>query len=275
MANDQGTFLAYRNFVEEVSNNGFTTDAVEMGSRVVTNLKTRESDDFWRFAVEDGETVGEVEIDFGSNVEIGAITTQFPRGTYPGVSESNPAFGPTDEIRYRLLDASDVVVWDSTSEASGVVPGYMMHFVEVDPPVTARKLIATYDAESRVASGFCDVGTLGAWSTFAPYIGFSYPAGYGWMLNNEKGRTPAGRLYSARFEPMRKWSLQFDGLTNAESMIVDEMIRYSGGARQVFVCRGDLPAGKNAMLAVVEAQRDIESRNATHRQQALTFEEFI
>lgn len=275
MANSQGTFLAYRNWIEDVANVNFTTEALEQGARMVTNLKTRESDDFWRFEVADGATSASVTIDLGVDRSIGVVTTQFPRGTYPGVSEANPAFGPSDTIQYELLDADDEVLWDSTAQASGVVVGYMTHYAEVDPPVTARKVRATYNAASRVSAGFCDVSCLGVWPRIEPSIGFSYPAGFGWVLNNESGRTPAGRLYTARFEPMRRWSLQFDGLTNDESLVIDEMLRFAGGARQVFIKRGDLPVGKDAMLAVVTPGRDMESRTHEIRQQSMTFDEFI
>ena len=267
--------MAFCNWVEVAQTTDIVTAAVEQGARVVGNLKTRESDDFWRFAVGLGQTSATVVVDFGADREVGVITTQMPRGVYPGVSETNPALGATDTIRYRLLDDDDTELWDSGAQASGVVPGYMLHYAEVDPPVTARKLEATYDAPSRTAAGFCDIASLGAWPVIAPYVGFSYPGGFGWMLNNENGRTPVGKLYTARFEPMRKWSLSFDGLTNAESLIISEMLRYAGGARQVLVKRGDLPIGRDAMLAVVTADRDIESRNHEIRQVALTFEEFI
>ena len=165
---------------------------------------------------------------------------------------------------------------DSTAEASGVVAGYMTHYWKPDTPVAGvRKIEATYDAASRVSAAFCDVGMLGAWSIVEPSVGFSYPGGHGWRPNTENARTVTGRLYTARFEPLRKWSLTFDYLTNAEAAIIDEMIRYSGGARQVFVRRGDLPAGRDAMLAAMNAPRDMEWRTADRSQQALTFEEFI
>jgi hypothetical protein len=116
---------------------------------------------------------------------------------------------------------------------------------------------------------------LGAWSIIEPDVGFSYPGGFGWRHNTDNQRSATGRLYSARFDPLRRWSLTFDALTNDESITIDEMLRYSGGARQVFVRRGDLPTGKDALLGLVSAGRDMEARNVTHRQQALTFEEFI
>ena len=275
MANDQGTFLAYRNHIEDQSTT-LTTSAEEQGDRVVSNLKTREADDFWRFAVEIGSTSATVTATLAANQTVGAVTTQFPRGTYPGVSEDAPGFASADTVRYRLLDASDVELADTEAQASGVVVGYMTHWWKPTSPVAGvRKIEATYSAASRVSAGFCDVGMLGAWPIIEPRVGFSYPGGYGWRLNNESARTTTGRLYSARFEPLRRWSLTFDFLSNAESMTIDEMIRYSGGARQVFVRRGDLPTGQDAMLAALSAPRDMESRTAALRQQSLTFDEFI
>ena len=174
------------------------------------------------------------------------------------------------------MDSVDVELWDSGTVSSGVVAGYMTHYIKPASIITGvRKIEATYDAASRVSAGFCDVGNLGAWGILEPSVGFSYPAGFGWRANTENQRTSAGRLYAARFDPLRRWSLTFDFLTNAESLLVDEMLRYSGGARQVFIRRGDLPAGMDAMLAIVAAGRDMESRTAERRQQALTFEEFI
>lgn len=267
--------MGWKNYVEDVPSSDITTAAVVQGKRIVSNIKTRESDDFWRFQVLTGATSATVEIDFGVNCAVGAVSIQFPRGTYSGVSESNPAIGPTDTIQIELLDASDSVLWDSTEVDSGVVPGYMVFFLEVDPVVTSRKMRVTIDAPSRISAAFCDVATIGAWAVISPAVGFSYPADFGWKLNNERDDTPAGRTYTARFEPMRRWTLEFDALTNAESMAFDEMVRVSGGARQVFIRRGDLPAGYDAMHALVTPERGAQSRNATHRQMSLTFDEFI
>lgn len=275
MANDQGTFLAYRNYVELASTVLDTVAAVQ-GDRTAANLKTRESDDFWRFAVAALSTSATVTATFAEDQTIGLVTTQFPRGEYPGVSETSPNFSATDTVQYRLLDASDVELADSGAVASAVEVGYMTHYWRPNSAVAGvRKIEATYDAVSRVTAGFCDVGMLGAWPVIEPNVGFSYPGGFGWQLNNETSRTTTGRFYGARFEPLRRWSLIFDFLSNSESMTLDEMIRYSGGARQVFVRRGDLPAGKDAMLAIATPLRDMESRTASLRQQSLTFDEFI
>lgn len=275
MANDLGTFLAYRNYIEETATT-LATAADVQGDRVVANLKTRESDDFWRFSVTGGSTSATVTATLSADQTIGCVTTQFPRDEYAGVSESAPTFAEADTIRYRLLDADDVELADSTATASGVVVGYMTHYWKPSSPVAGvRKIEATYDAASRVSAGFCDVGMLGAWSIIEPNVGFAYPGGYGWLLNTENSRTTTGRLYSARFEPLRRWSLTFDYLSNDESMTLDEMVRYSGGARQVFVHRGDLPTGKDSMLAILTPTRDIESRTATLRQASFTFDEFV
>lgn len=277
MANDLGTFLAYRNYIEDASTT-LATAAEEQGDRVVANLKTREADDFWRFEVTGGATSATVTATFTADRTIGCVTTQFPRGEYPGVSEDAPAFLSTDTIRYRLLDASNNLVTggDSTAQASGVVVGYMTHYWKPASAVSGvRKIEATYDAASRVSAGSCDVGMLGAWPLIEPNVGFSYPGGFGWRHNTENARTTTGRIYSARFEPLRRWSLIFDFLSASERMTIDEMIRYSGGARQVFVRRGDLPAGQDAMLALLSTQRDMEARTAALYQQPMTFDEFI
>ena len=275
MANQLGTFLAYRNFVE-LSTTTLATAAAEVGDRLVANLKTREADDAWRFEVAALATSATVTATFAADQTIGVITTQFPRGEYPGVSEDAPNFISTDTIRYRMLDSVDAELDDSGVVASAVVNGYMTHYYKPSSPIAGvRKIEATYDAASRVTATFCDVGMLGAWGIIEPNVGFSYPGGYGWLLNNENARTTTGRLYAARFEPLRRWSLTFDFLSNSEAMTLDEMLRYSGAARQVFVRRGDLPAGQDAMLAVVNPIRDTESRTAALRQMAMTFDEFI
>lgn len=273
MANIQGTYFAYRNWVEE-SGVTFETDAEEQGDRIASNVATTQSDDFWRV---EGTDSAYLIVNFGQNRSVQAVSVQFPRGEYPGVSEATPAYGPADTLRFRLLDASDVALWDSGSDPSGVVPGYMIHVQKLDTAVSARKLRIDFQATSRVVDGvgFFDVGNVGAWSIFEPDIGFAYPANFGWILNTQNAKTPAGRLYTSRFEPVRRWSLQFDTLTNNESMSLDEMVRYSGGARQMLARRGDLPAGKDAMLCVMTALRDIESVTPTRRQWSATLEEFI
>jgi hypothetical protein len=272
---DQGTFLAYRNWVEEVLNASITSSVESFSGRGPQNVKTRESDDFWRFPVADGASSAILSIDFGADRSVGLITTQFPRGVYPGVSESNPVFASTDTIRVRLLDASNTQLFDSGTDAADIVVGYMSWYLKLDTATTARKVEITYTPTSRIASGFCDVGSVGAWSIIEPAVGFSYPAGFGWIPSAETAQTPGGRVYTARFEPRRRWQLAFEMLTNSESLLVDEMLRYSGGARQVFVRRGDLPVGRDAMHALVSASRDIESVIASHRSAPLTFEEFI
>lgn len=273
--NDQGTFIGVKNHVE-ASSTTFTTAVLEFGDRVASNLATTQSDDAWRVgALSGGSTSAQVTIEFTAERSVDALSTQFPRGIYPGVSEDEPNFAATDTIRYRLYDASDVELYDSTAQASGVVPGYMLHTVELDQSYQAKKLVVDFDAVSRAAATFFDVASIGAWETISPSVGFAYPGGFGWKLNNESQTTIAGRTYTARFEPKRRWSIVFDFLSNADSLQIDEMIRYSGGARQVLIQRGDLPTGKDAMLALVSPSRDMESRTATLRQQALTFEEFI
>lgn len=275
MANQLGTFIAYLNYVE-LSTTTLATAALVQGTRTVDNLKTREADDAWRFEVAPGETTQAVTATFAADKTIAVVTTQFPRGTYPGVSEDAPNFISTDTIRYRLLDASNAQLADSGTVASGVVTGYMTHYWKPSNAVSGvRKIEATYNATSRASAGFCDVGMLGGWTIIEPNVGFAYPGGYGWLLNNETARTTTGRVYAARFEPLRRWALSFDFLSNAEAMSLDEMIRYSGASRQVFVRRGDLPAGQDAMLAFVNASRELESRTAELRQLSLTFEEFI
>ena len=287
MANDQGTFLAYRNWVEDEGVK-FTTDETAVSDRTVGNLATTKSDAFWRFNVgvalsdsESGESQecydasASVVVDFGQLRNVDVMSVQFPRGVYPGVSETNPVFASTDKIEWRLLDDLDQELYSSGLIPSGIEVGYMVAFHELPVTVAARKMEVFFLATSRSDDGFCDVGTVGAWPKVEPNVGFTYPAGYGWRTNTENNRTPAGKLYTARFDPIRRWSLAFDALSNDESMILDELVRYAGGARQVFVKRGDLPDGKNAMHAIPLRSRDIDSITATLRQAAFTFEEFI
>lgn len=286
MANECGTFLAYRNWVEEpgvlssagatvVPGSVLTTTADIQGTRLVTNLATRESDDSWRFLVATAATSATVSVDFGQDREVQCVTSQFPRHRYTDVSEDIPIFAATDTIQYQLFDSLGAVLYDSTVVVSGVDPGYMVHYIRLDAALTnVRRMDVTFDAISRETLGFCDVGQVGAWPIIEPNVNFSYPAGYGWKTNTNTQTTSAGRLYTARFDPMRRWSLDFDYLSNDESMVIDEMTRYSGGARQVFVVRGDLPTSKDAMHALVEA-RDIRSRTPTLRQAPLSFNEFI
>lgn len=275
MANIQGTYLAFRNWVEE-SGVTFTTDAEEVGTRVASNVATTQSDDFWRVG---GLSVGSdsayLIIDFTVDRSVGAVSVQFPRGVYPGVSETEPAYGPSDTLRFRLLDAADSTLWDSGVNASGVVAGYMIVTARPNAAVTARKLRIDFAAPSRADATFFDVSNVGAWSILDPAIGFAYPAGFGWTANTQNIKTPAGRVYTQRFEPFRRWSLAFDTLSNSDSLEFDELVRYTGGARQSLVRRGDLPVGKDAMLCLIASLREIESLTPSVRQFTATFEEFI
>lgn len=275
MANALGTFLAYRNYIEDASTT-LATAATIQGDRIVDNLKTRESDDFWRFAVSGGATSAIATATFTADRSIGCVTVQFPRGEYPGVSEDAPNFAATDTIQIRLLDSLDAELADSTALQSDVVAGYMTWYWKPSAAVAGvRKVEVTFDAASRVSAAFCDVGMLGAWPIIEPSVGFSYTSTRGWRPNTENARTTTGRPYTARFDPLRRWSLMFDYLSTSEAETIDEMLRYSGGARQVFVRRGDLSTGKDSMLAIVSAPRDMEDRTATLNQQSLTFDEFI
>lgn len=273
MANDQETWLAYRNWVES-SGVTFTTAAAAQGDLVAKNVATRESDDAWRVDVSSDHSAS-ITIDFGQDREVGVITQQFPRGTYPGVSDETPSYGSSDTIQYILQDASDTTLYDSTVEASGVVAGFMTHWKRPSSAITARKLIVNYSAPSRVSAGFFDVGLIGAWPVIEPSVGLAYPADFGWMANAGRKKTAAGRTYTARFDPMRRWRFIFDALTNADSLEIDELIRYSGGARQIFARRGDLPAGKDAMHCLLQSARPIGSLTAAIRQSTLELEEFI
>lgn len=272
MANQLGTFLAYLNKVEDAT---LTTAADVQGERVVANLATRESDDVWRFLVSGGSTTATAIATWDSDQTVQVLTAQFPRTTYTGVSESSPSFASSDTIQWVLKNSGGTTIYDSTAEASNATPGYMTAYHKMASQLTTvRSLEVTFDATSRVSAGFCDVGMIGAWPIIEPSVGFSYPGGYGWRHNTNNQTTTAGRMYTARFDPMREWSLEFDFLTNDEANTIDEMNRYAGGARQVFVRRGDLPTGKDAMLALLSA-RSTQSRTATRRQAPLTFEEFI
>lgn len=275
MANSQGTFLAYRNWLESADTT-FVTSTDVVGSRAAENVLTQESDDFWRVGgLSVDNTAASLVAQMKSAQNIDAISVQFPRGTYPGVSDAVPNFAASDTIRYRLLDAAAVTLWDSGVLNAAVVPGYMTHYVRVSPPVAARQVRIDFDATSRADAGFFDVGNIGAWSAFEPAVGLAYPAKYGWRTNKQDQRTSAGRLYTTRFEPMRRWSLVFDALTDVDSARLDEMIRYTGGSRQVFVRRGDLPVGRDAMLAIIAADGDMDAVAHQLYQYTLLLEEFI
>lgn len=274
MVNSQGTYLAYRNWVEE-SDVEITTSATVVGDRLVTNLANSQSDDVWRVTVSGVSTSFSATFDFGVLRSIDILTCQFARGIYPGVDDDNPTFASTDTIRWRLYDLSDVLVYDSTASASGVAPGYMLAYHRTPSAQSAAKLVVDWNATSRASAGFVDVGSVGAWTAYDPNIGFAYPANFGWQPNNEVQRTSAGRIYTSRYEPYRRWTLLFDTLSNNESMSFDEMVRWAGGARQCFVRRGDLPAGKNAMLCLLTNVKDTESVTPEVREASATFEEFI
>jgi len=265
--------LAYKNWVE-YSGSTLTTSETEQGERVVSNLKTRESDDVWRVDVT-SDTAASVEVDFGEDRAVDVVTHQFPRGDYPGVSEEDPAYNSADTIQYLLKDAADVTLWDSGASASGLVTGYMTHWKRPSSTITARKLVVNYVATNRVTAGFFDVGNIGAWPIIEPSVGIAYPAGFGWDANNGIKETTAGKRYTARFDPLRRWSFIFDALSNDESMELDEMIRYSGGARQIFARRGDLPSGKDAMHCLVQSAREIESATPEIRGLSMALKEFI
>lgn len=272
MANDQGTFIGYRNAVEGANIVANTPLVAGLGP---TNVATTRSDEVWRIdTVANEATTAQIDIDFGSDQSIGALSMQFPRGTYPGVSESAPAFGASDTIRFRLLDSGNSTVYDSTANASGVVAGYMTVLDKLSSPVTARTLRINLDGASRSAAGFYDVSSVGAWRLIEPNVGAAYPAEFAWIPKNDNVATPAGRVYTARFEPLRQWSLAFDALTNDVSLEIDELVRYAAGSRQVLVARGDLPAGKNTMHALMTG-RAIQSVTAERRSFAATFNEFI
>lgn len=275
MANDQGTFLAYKNWAEHLGA-VITTDEDEQGDRIASNLATRESDDVWRFETLT-DTSATVEIDFGQDRDVDLCTLQFPRGTYPGVNEDNPAFSPSDTIRYYLTDEADNILWDGLTEPSEIISGYMTHWKRTDVTYSARKLKIDLNAMSRSTPDFefCDVGMAGAWPVFDPRVGFAYPAGFDWIANTGSNKTTAGRLYTARFEPLRRWSFVFDTVGNDESMEFSEMIRYSGGARQIFARRGDLPAGKDAMHCLIENSREIQSVTPEIRGLTMALKEFI
>ncbi|MEM6413202.1 MAG: hypothetical protein AAF720_00910 [Pseudomonadota bacterium] len=274
MANIQGTFLAWQNWVD-LADTTFHASQERTDNRVVANLSNAQSDDVWRVDIASGATSATATITLSQPRSVQLVTLQFPRFEYPGVSEVNPNFAKTDTIRIRLLDANENVVFDSTAQSANVEPGYMVYYVKLNAAVDTSKCELTLDAPSRVTQGFLDVGNLGLWPIWEPQRGFAYPASYGWVLNTENAKTPAGRLFTNRFDPFREWSLTFDTLTNQEAGQVEELIRYSGGARQVFVRRGDLEPSKDAMLCVVTRLRPIDSRTATLRQFSGTFEEFI
>ena len=87
MANDQGTYLACINHVE-ASGTTFATTTEDVGDRVLSNVATTQSDDFWRVdGLEALATEFVAEITLSEDKTIEAISVQFPRDQYPGVSE--------------------------------------------------------------------------------------------------------------------------------------------------------------------------------------------
>lgn len=274
MANSMGAFIGTRNYADQ-SGVVYATEAGSVGERLVSNLASTRSDDVWRFLVGALGTTGECTVTLPADATIALVSVQFPRGTYPGVSEASPAFGPTDLLRVRLRGADDAVLWDSGA-VQGVQPGYGVWWARPPAPVAGvRSALFSFVAASRATAGFCDVASVGLWDLFEPRVGASYPAGFGWLPNIESERTPAGRLYTSRYEPMRRWSLDLEWLSNAESLTLDELNRRSGGALPVFVRRGDLPAGKDAMHALLTVNRLTESITPELRSVSATFDEFI
>jgi len=270
LANDQGTYLSYLNWVEDAGAS-FDTSVDVLGDRDFDNVATTLSDDFWRI----GATSGAGTIDFGQDRSVQVVSIQFPRFEYTNVSEDNPNFASSDTIQVELLDVGDSVLYDSTALASGVEVGYMIYTLKLNSPVTARKLRVTFSAPSRTTQGFFDVGNIWAGPIIEPNVGFIYPASYGWMPQRDSSTTPAGRLYTSRFEPLRRWNVTFDALGNTEAMTLDEVVRYSALSRQLLFRRGDLPSGKDSMLCVISNARDIDSITAEIRRLSLRLEEFI
>ena len=207
MANDQGTYLACINHVE-ASGTTFATTTEDVGDRVLSNVATTQSDDFWRVdGLEALATEFVAEITLSEDKTIEAISVQFPRDQYPGVSEDAPNFIGTDRIRITIVNEALATVYSSDWLDSDVAVGYMIFTHKLAAAVSGQKVTIEFDATSRATAGFCDVAHIGIWEIIEPNIGFAYPGNFGWRLNTQNQRTPAGRLYTSRFDPLRRWTL--------------------------------------------------------------------
>jgi hypothetical protein len=281
MSNTQGFFLGTRNWVEEEGVT-FTPETATIGDNSAGNVAYTNSDDVWRInGIEVADTSEQLVIDLAQDRQIDILSIFWPRSDYPGVNENNPNIATTDTLRVELLDAADVVLWDSTVyNPTDVDPNYMVHFLDISELTsvanrTARKVRITFDLPSRTTETFSDVEYIGLWTKFSPQVGLAYPAGYGWVLPTEIQEAPSGRRYTSGFEPFRRWSMVFDQISTDDGLTFDEMVRRNGRTFPIFVKRGDLPAGKNAMIAVIDSPGENEFVTPEELERTITVLEFI
>lgn len=209
---------------------------------------------------------------FSQDITLAAFSLQFARGTYPGVSETSPAVGSSATVQVILKDSSGSTV-ATYSETGTVVAGYQGFAVETSGQ-TIRSVEVNITDPDRPDGYYIDIEHIGAWRrSVTPSINAAYPAGFGWAAQKRRSVNPAGRESNTRFDPLRKWNIEYDFLTKDSTLEMSEMIRFIGGSLLALVSRNDLPAGKNFMIGIVTQTRDAEFRTSTHLRQALNVSE--
>jgi hypothetical protein len=174
----------------------------------------------WRALI----TTPTLDIDFGADVDIDAL----------GMFGLTMIAGDTVQHKFSSVSQGAGEVLDTGSINCGVVDGFFQHVYLPNATLTARYWTIVFNATSRVAAGYMDVGRVWAGELWEPDINFSYGWGWGWVDTRDVPRAKrSGVEFPSEGATYRKISVTYEQLSESESDEAEETDRLCGRHKQL------------------------------------------
>ena len=271
-------WLSYRNWVDAPTTT-FAAAVEASESLAATNLAQRQIYKVWRTdGMSAGNTDASVVIDFGQVRAVQALALAWPRNNDPDLYDEVPDIASDDTVRHRLdaVTAGAGALYDSGVVATGALPGYAVHAIKLDAPVSARYWQIDLDAPSRATPGYLDLARAWAGPIVTPRIGFSYGDGAIWESDSIVAKASRGASdFVETVDSLRSWNMQLDWVDDAERNAWFEFERLMTAAGQFLAVRDDLPEGTGIMLCKQRQSAGLESASFQRSKKALRLIESI
>lgn len=162
-----------------------------------------------------------------------SFTATFPEQTVGILALAGCTLADTDDIRHRLYDEGNNLLYDTTVD-SDIVDGYGLHVHTLDAEYDVAKWVCDITATSRSAEGFFDIGRAWAGPIWEPGISWSLGWSDGW---NDTTPVRRGRFSGASFigqgVQFRTINFTLDFLSAADRIQGMDLARLAGMRNQL------------------------------------------
>lgn len=235
-----GAWWCWQNYVDSASTEiEASSEAEEMPA---SNVAVRQTTDVWQ----PNTTSESLTITFGSVRTLQTFALRFPRDNASIEEDAVSYVEPTDQVRYRLYDASNVVLLDTTNMNIGAHPQYGVHcYLHSTAIPLVKKVVIDLNIASRVTEGYFQLSRvfLGP-ARFEPKVGIGEGSDFDHPDESTTVRAAkALAYYTDQDEIGRAWRLTFGGIKESERYTVEDFMRVIGTRRQFLSGRrstGDL-----------------------------------